>query len=214
MVSLVVTSVWMFLAYLQDRRIRYLGWGVTIGTLGLLTKISGLIVGIPVLYITWRLLPLQGNVWLKYLFCLMIASILMLTPVIVYYVWALHVSHTYPPYQVAARGNWVWDAGFTIWLQNGYFLPDLFRIAKLLWGVPLLALALVGLLLPSMRDEGSNLSWLFHYWLLGGVVFYGFGAQELVINIWNFRIVDPALAGLSAHGLLVAIAALRASPYP
>ena len=51
MVSLVVTSVWMFLAYLQDRRVRYLGWGTTIGTLGLLTKISGLIVGIPVLYI-------------------------------------------------------------------------------------------------------------------------------------------------------------------
>ena len=208
MVSLVVTSVWMFLAYLQDRRIRYLGWGAAIGTLGLLTKISGFIVCVPMLYIIWRLLPAQGSIWLKYLFRLMMASILMLTPVVGYYVWALHVSQTYPPYHVAARGNWVWDAGFATWLQNGYFLPDLFRIAKLLWGVPLLALALVGLLLPSTRAEGSNLRWLFHYWLLGSAIFYGFGAQELVINIWNFHIVDPALAGLSAQGLLVAVAAL------
>ena len=75
-------------------------------------------------------------------------------------------------------------------------LSDLFRIAKLLWGVPLLTLALVGLLLPSTRDEGSNLPWLFHYWLLGGVIFYGFGAQELVINIWSFHIVDPAFGRL------------------
>ena len=56
--------------------------------------------------------------------------------------------------------------------------------------------------------KGSNLRWLFHYWLLGSAIFYGFGAQELVINIWNFHIVDPALAGLSAQGLLVAVAAL------
>ena len=112
MVSLVVTSVWMLLAYLQDRRIRYLGWGAAIGTLGLLTKISGLIVCVPMLYITWRLLHGQGSIWLKYLFRLMLASILMLTFVVGYYVWALHVSQTYPPYHVAARANWVWDAGF------------------------------------------------------------------------------------------------------
>jgi hypothetical protein len=33
-------------------------------------------------------------------------------------------------------------------------------------------------------------------------------AQELVDNHWNFYIIDPALAGLAAQGLLVAIAAL------
>jgi hypothetical protein len=42
MVSLVITSLWMLLVYLQDRRISYLWWSTVIGTLGLLTKISGL----------------------------------------------------------------------------------------------------------------------------------------------------------------------------
>ena len=88
------------------------------------------------LYIIWRLLPAQGSIWLKYLFRLMMASILMLTPVVGYYVWALHVSQTYPPYHVAARGNWVWDAGFATWLQKGYFLPDLFRIGEIVVGCP------------------------------------------------------------------------------
>jgi hypothetical protein len=44
--------------------------------------------------------------------------------------------------------------------------------------------------------------------LLAGIIFYAFGARELVDNPWNLHIVDPALAGLAAQGLLVASAAL------
>jgi Dolichyl-phosphate-mannose-protein mannosyltransferase len=208
MVSLVITSLWMLLAYLQDRRPRYLGWSIGIGTFGLLTKISGLIVGVPVAYMVFSLLPADRDIRLRYLTRLLTASILMLTPVIAYYVWAIHVSHAYPPYHVAAKNNWVWDGRFTNWLEADYFLPDLFRIAKLLWGVPLLALAFVGLLFPLVEGGRSELRWFFHFWLLGGAIYYAFGAQELSINIWNFHIVDPALAGLAAQGLLLAGAAL------
>jgi Dolichyl-phosphate-mannose-protein mannosyltransferase len=62
MVSLVVTSFWMLLAYLQDRRTRYLGLAILTGIFGLLTKISGLIVGIPVRYAILSSLPDVGSI--------------------------------------------------------------------------------------------------------------------------------------------------------
>jgi Dolichyl-phosphate-mannose-protein mannosyltransferase len=214
MVSLVITSLWMLLVYLQDRRINYLWWSTGIGTLGLLTKISGLIVGFPVVYMILSLLPGEGGIRLRHLIRLMTASTVMLTPVIGYYVWAIHVSHAYPPYHVAAANNWVWDAGFGTWLKAGYFLPSVTSIAKLLWGVPLLVSAFVGLLFPPAKGGTTTLRWLFHFWLLGGFIFYAFGARELWVNIWNFHIVDPALAGLAAQGLLVTGSALASQRLP
>jgi hypothetical protein len=145
---------------------------------------------------------------LKCLVQLTTAAMVVLAPVIGYYVWAIHVSHTYPPYHVAASSNWVWDASFESWLQAGYFWPKLCFHAEWIWGLPLLAFALVGLLFPPAAKASGNLRWLFHWWFVAGILFYGFGAKELVENPWNFHIVDPALAGLAARGLLVAGSAL------
>jgi hypothetical protein len=105
---------------------------------------------------------------------------------------------------VAAGNRWVWDADFDTWLKAGYFRHELACSAKWLWGVPLLAAALVGLLFPFAQSGKGNLRWLFHSWFLSGIIFYAFGAQELVQNPWNLHIIDPALAGLAAPGLLVA----------
>src|SRR6516165_4536459 len=207
MVSLLLTSFWMLLVYLQKGQPRNLGLAVIIGALGLLTKISGLIIGLPVAYMIFSSMPEDGNIRRRYLVRLIAASILMLTPVIGYYVWALHVSHSYPPYHVGASGNWVWDEGFGSWLKSHYFLRKLLH-AESQWGVPLLASALGGLLFPSARHTSRNLRWLFHWWVLAGIIFYGFGARELTDNPWNFHIIDPALAGLAGQGLLVASAAL------
>jgi hypothetical protein len=208
MVSLVITSFWMLLAYLQGGLTRYLGFAVITGILGILTKISGLILGLPAVYVTLSLLPADGRIRLRYLVRLTKASVLIITPVIGYYVWAIHVSRTYPPYMVAAGSRWVWDAGFDNGLKAGYFLHELAHTAQSLWGVPLLASALIGLLFPLAHSGKRNLRWLFHCWFLAGVIFYAIGAQEIVQNPWNLHIVDPALAGLAAQGLLVVLAAL------
>jgi hypothetical protein len=208
MVSLVITSFWMLLAYLQDGLTRYLCLVVITGVLGILTKISGLIVGVPVVYVILSLLPADELTRLRYLIRLITASALVITPVVGYYAWAVHVSDAYPPYMVAAGNRWVWDAGFDDWLKAGYFGPELAHVAKSLWGIPLLAAALVGLLSPLAQNGRGNLRWLFHCWFLAGSIFYVFGAQEIVENPWNLHIVDPALAGLGAQGLLVAGAAL------
>ena len=204
MVSLVITSFWMLLAYLQDGLTRYLGFAVIIGIFGILTKISGLIVGVPAVYVVFSLLPADRQIRLRCSVQLMTASVLVIIPIIGYYAWAIHVSHAYPPYMVAAGNRWVWDAGFDTWLKAGYFRHELARSAKWLWGVPLLAAALVGLLFPFAQSGKGNLRWLFHSWFLSGIIFYAFGAQELVQNPWNLHIIDPALAGLAAPGLLVA----------
>jgi 4-amino-4-deoxy-L-arabinose transferase-like glycosyltransferase len=208
MVSLVVTSFWMLLAYLQDRWMTYLVLAVLTGTAGMLTKISGLVAALPMLYAIFGLLPASHRMRMTYFASLTVASVLMLAPVIGYYVWAIHVSHVYAPHLVAARDNWIWDASFDNWLEASYFWPKLSRAAAWLWGAPLLVSALVGLLFPPAQNGKGSLRWLFHYWLLAGIVFYAFGARELADNPWNFHIIDPALAGLAAQGLLVTSAAL------
>jgi len=50
MVALVTTCVWMLVAYCQTERLRYLILASVFGILGFLTKIPGLIIGIPMLY--------------------------------------------------------------------------------------------------------------------------------------------------------------------
>lgn len=156
MVSLVITSFWMLLVYLQNRRARYLSLAVISGALGIMTKISGLIVGLPAVYVIYKLLPADRLMRSRFFIRMMIASTLMLAPVIGYYAWAVHVSHTYPPYWVAAGGNWVWDVGFESWLKTGYFWRPLLYDAWWLWCAPLLALALVGLLFPPQSQAEAN----------------------------------------------------------
>lgn len=109
---------------------------------------------------------------------------------------------------MAAAGNWVWNAGFDNWLRAGYFWPKLYSDAKWMWGGPLLAAALLGATVPPAQSGRGDLRWIFHYWLLSGVIVYAFGAMELSENPWNLHILDPALAGLAAQGLLIVGAAL------
>lgn len=202
MVSLVLTSLWMLVAYLQDGRLKYLNAAVAAAVFGLLTKISGAIVGLPALYAIIHLRPARASNKLKYVSQLLAASICVLVPVVGYYAWAIHVSNTYPPYHLAAAGNWIWDSSINLWYAADYFLPKLVSF-HWLWGVPLLVLAFIGLLLAPTRNSAASLPWLFHFWALAAAVLYAFGAEELVENPWNFHIADPALAGLAGQGLLV-----------
>ena len=50
MVSLVTTSLWMFVVYLKTGRSIFLIFYLITGMLGFLTKIPGLIIGLPMLY--------------------------------------------------------------------------------------------------------------------------------------------------------------------
>lgn len=221
MVSLVVTSFWMLVAYFQTDHLRYLFLAIVIGIWGFLTKIPGLIVGIPMLYAMFTILRSKRMLYPKKLATICVAAVFTLVPVIAYYLWARHLSLTYPPYHFAGEGNWLWDDGLKQWWEQNYFLPVLsWNFNHWIWTKPVIALVFVGLLLQppqwnynSQSDQQSadnssgKAPWLFHWWMLAGVIYYLIGAKELVINSWNFHIINPAAAALAGHAI-IAIASL------
>lgn len=217
MVALVVTSFWLLVSYLQTERWHYLVLASLIGTWGFLTKLPGLIVGIPMIYAMLAILGRKQMLRSKKLATIGIAAVFTLTIVITYYLWARHLSLTHPPYHITGGGNWLWDDGLAQWFSQNYFLPKLSSIFRnWMWTTFGIALVLLGLLLPLPKKENSQdyisdlpyinspkAPWLFHWWMLGGLIFYFFGARELVNNPWNFHILNPAAAALAGHALIV-----------
>ncbi len=165
MVALMTTSVWMLIAYLQTDRLRFLLlFGVT-GAWGLLTKLPGLIVGFAMIYATRTILRFRHRLNRKKLAAISIVAVLALLPVVAYYLWALHLAHSYPPYHMAGHGNWVWSKGKGLkqWLDKNYYLPLLSH--KLMLGAPQPVMVLVplGIIFPFLRfdREGRNQNSLF-----------------------------------------------------
>lgn len=209
MVALVTTSVWLLVSYLQTGRKPYLFLASLIGAWGILTKIPGAIVGLPSLYAIIAILKAKRQLTLAKLAVLGGVGLVTLIPVVIYYLWARHLSVTYPPFHFAGSSFWVWDNGLQEWLNSYYFLPDLQWVAyNWLWTVPVVYSAIAGLFIqphyhPSHVPEPKpKAPWLFHWWFLAGIIYYMIGAHELVVNVWNLHIVSPAIAALSANAIV------------
>jgi ABC-type polysaccharide/polyol phosphate export permease len=217
MVALVVTSLWMLVAYLQSGRMRYLILAGVFGAWGLLTKIPGLIVGLPMVYAALAISGRKGTLNWKKLAAIGFAVAVALLPVIAYYIWARHLSLTYPPYHFAGSKHWLWSGTIREWFDRKFFLPGLFwNLSSWLWTKPVIALVLFGLFLcplawrqaqeSTCRQNPLSCSekapWLFHWWVVAGVVYYLIGARELVYNSWNFHIINPAAAALAGHAVV------------
>jgi len=212
MVALVTLSLWLLVTYLQTDRLSYLLLAGAIGAWGFCTKISGLIVGLPIAY---ALLAIGSRKHLRdrrRLASIALFGLLTLGPATAYYLWARHLSLSYPPYHFAGAGNWLWDDGLETWWSQGYFIERLTQhLAGWMWTWPVIALVVIGLILrPDKRPDGAP--WFFHWWLLGGVILYIAGAKELVNNPWNLHVVNPAAAALAGHAVLwIAASAARAT---
>jgi len=215
MVALVVTSFWMLIAYLQTDRWYYLLLAACFGSWGFLTKLPGVIIGIPMLYTIFVILRQRRLLRPKKLIAIGIAAILVLIPVIAYYLWARHLSLTYPPYHFAGSGNWLWDHGLREWWQQKYFFPKLYNIiSNWLWTYPIMLLVAIGLFLPpdyklpiqESEEHSSNVAvpvpGMFHWWILAFAIYYFIGAQQLVANPSNLNIINPAAAALAGNGLM------------
>lgn len=212
MVSLVITSFWLLVAYLQTERISFLLLASLIGMWGFLTKITGIFIGIPMLYATITILAQKRMLRSKQPVIICLAAIITLVPVVAYYIWAGYISRTYPPYHIAAAGNWLWNSGLSQWWEKKYFLPKLYTLNPL-WTKPALVLFAVGLFLrPPQSDNNSKSKqqedtpakapWLFHWWILAIVIYYLIGAQQLVDNPHNLNIIHPAVAALTARAII------------
>jgi 4-amino-4-deoxy-L-arabinose transferase-like glycosyltransferase len=215
MVALVVTSFWMLVLYLQTGHIRYLVLAALIGAWGNLTKIPGMIVGLPMLYAILSLLGRRGLLNARNITTLLIAGTLSALPVCAYYLWARHLAYSYPPYHFAGEGNWIWDQGLSAWAEQQYFLLRLWGPVIRLWSLPGLLLFCLGFVLaiikkPALEARSSKENvfpffeapWLFHWWIAAGMIYYLIGALELIENPSNFHILSPAVAVLSAHAVI------------
>ncbi|MEW6126844.1 MAG: glycosyltransferase family 39 protein [Acidobacteriota bacterium] len=225
MVALVTTSFWLLVVYLKTNRTLYLLLAGVIGAWGFCTKISGLIIGLPMAYAVISITGKRRLFTKTKLTAIAIFGVLTLIPVIAYYLWARHLALTYPPYHFAGAGNWVWDDGISRWWEQKFFLALLIRrFTDWLWTLPVIILVALGLLLranqrtdalaslknPASTTDSMKAAWLFHWWMLAGVVFYLIGAKELVNNPWNFHIINPAAAALAGQAILwIAIFAKR-----
>jgi len=208
MVSLVTTSFWFLVVYLQTGALRFLILASAIGILGFLTKISGLIIGIPMIYAMVTILEQKQKLRFKHFVPLIIASLVVLIPVFSYYLWAKYIYVNYPPHHIAAAGNWIWDHGFLKWLGEKYYLGKAVHLFDdWLWTKPIILLVLIGSFLKQPQQNSCdsftlrNVSWLFHYWTLAMAIYYFVGAKELVDNPWNFHLVNPPAAALAGHAI-------------
>lgn len=219
MVALMTTSLWLFIQYLKNDRLLFLVLAGLTGALGVLTKLPGLIIGLPALYALVVLLPQKQNPGQRLLkICL--TGLLSLLPVILYYLWARRLALLHPPHHFAGSGNWIWDVSVTELLDRYYFVKTLFRIsANWLWTIPVLVLTLIGFGFlvfswwanyrhgkPTLKYE---LPLLFPWWLIAGAIYYSIGAKELVKNPWNLHIVTPAIAALSALAIAIILGVVQ-----
>lgn len=222
MVALVTTSFWLLVEYLKTERRAYLLLAGVIGAWGFCTKLSGLIVGLPMAYAIIAMTGKKRLLARSRLAAIGLFALLALAPVIAYYLWARHLAASYPPYHFAGSGNWLWDDGARVWWDQGYFLTRLgHNFNGWIWTLPVIILVLIALFLrPEKKQLASELTrgessssdspssdspgapWLFHWWILASIFFYIIGAKELVNNPWNFHIINPAAAALAATAIL------------
>jgi 4-amino-4-deoxy-L-arabinose transferase-like glycosyltransferase len=214
-VALLTTSLWMLVVYCRTEQVRCLILASCFGALGSLTKLPGAILVVPALYIVVALRGDRLRQGKRQLLQLGSAAALTCLPVVGYYLWARHLSLTYPPYHFAGEGKFLWDSGVRAWLQNGYFLPALFRqLVGWMWTWPFLIMAVVGLMVPpswvtpsdsdalTERGSSSSASWLFHWWIVAMILRYLVEAMHLVTDPYNQHLTNPAAAALAGHGLV------------
>ena len=205
MTAMMTTSLWMLVAFGQSGRHRYLWAAAFAGALGCLTKLPGGILILPASYALVALLRDRlGDRRLQ--LRLAAAALAVALPVLLYYLWARHVALSNPPYHFAGEGKFLWHSGVAAWMEKGYFLHELWRIAvtrDAYWGYGFVALTAAGLLMSPRLRRLSAAPWLFHFWLLAMVVRYGIEAAHLVADPYNLHLFHVPVAAFAGHALVL-----------
>lgn len=229
MLSLVVTSAWAVVAYLQTRRAIFLVAALLAGSLGLLTKVSGAIVAVPLLYafVVYELKArrsdpvarsgairgvsehaggsstelLQERAPARPRTFLLPVSLASVAVLVPVAAYYAWAMHLarLPPHYVAAGNYWVWKFGPGYFLEHRYFIPELARQLDWFWTPPLALLVVLGFLVKPVFP--AKLPYFFHAWLVGFGIYYLVAAQGLVHNPTNLNLMNPAAAGLATNSL-------------
>lgn len=202
MLALLTTGIWLYVRYFSYGGERVLAAAAVTFGLGVLAKLPGLGVGLVVAYLA-VILYLRGDVRRAMLSGL--AMLVVLAAVIGYYVWAIHLGSSYPPYHVAGSG-YIWDDGFDAFLARQFYLAKTSYIATAwFYGWPILGLLLIGVWMPpaaGAHDRDAALVRCPWIWLLAAVIVYLAAAREISENPWNLHIFSVPIAMFAGAGLL------------
>ncbi len=207
MVALVVTSLWLLVAYCQTKKMQYLALSVVVGALGFLTKLPGIILGIPAAYAIYAILGRRALERKQFL-GLLAAAMSILATAAGYYLWARYLSLAYPPHHFAGANQFVSPDKIGHWIERSYFLPELGRqLFGWLWTWPPAVLVLIGLLCsPSKKEkaepERKAAPWLFHWYGAALVGQYLIEAQHLVEDPNNMHLWNPFAAAMGGHAII------------
>jgi 4-amino-4-deoxy-L-arabinose transferase-like glycosyltransferase len=212
MVALVITSLWMLVAYCQTEKTRYLVLSAFIGCLGILTKLPGIIIGLPAIYAIYAILGRRALERQKSL-ALLASGGSVLIVISGYYLWARHLSLTYPPYHFAGARQFISPAKIGGWIREYYFVPKFINeILGWLWTWPFAILAVIGIFLPPSKqdkDETKAARWVFHWFGLALFIQYLVEARHLTQDPNNLHLFDPFAAAMGGNGIVGVVGLIK-----
>ena len=193
---------------LQNDRLTLLIAAGLLTTTGVLAKLPGIAVVVPMTYATFAILQRRGRLGLGRLLASLPVALAAGALILGYYWWAHYLGTNYPPYHVAGSG-YLWRDGLSRFLDEAFYIPATWKIASnWLFTLPVVVLTGIALLTapPAASDAETKAGprrapWFFHVWLLGAAIVYVLAAREIKTNPWNFHIFNVAVAALAGSGL-------------
>ena len=213
MLALALVSLWLVAEGMARGSARWIVAGWAMGSLALLAKLPALAAVPAAIYLVLSSASSDRRRSHALRLCAALAAAGML--VAAYYLWAIHLGRTYPPFHVAGDG-WLWEEGFAEFWKEGFYLDTLrWHVETWLWTPAVIILAVAGFFVGFDRRQNSsdaklNAPWFFHIWLLGCALFYVTAALELRGNPWNLHIFNPPAAAFAAAGVALIANAVKA----
>lgn len=206
MLALITTGFWLLILYVQNDRLIFLVGATILTALGILAKLPGIAVLVPMAYAALHITHARGVLTMGRFLLIAFAALLIVAAVFGYYRWAIHLATSYPPYHMAGSG-YLWDDGWARLVREDFYLPRAWELATTwLFTLPILILIGIGLLAGPPRWAGKfpdRAPWLFHVWLAAVAIVYVFAAREITANPWNFHSLNVPAAAFAGRGLVV-----------
>lgn len=206
MLAMITLGVWRYVAYWVEGGKGYPILATAAFTLGALSKLPGLGVGLVILWLLGH--AVMRERW-RVVGHTLLATALGLVVIAGYYSWAVYLGRSYPPYHVAGSG-YIWDYGLARFAAENFYLDDIWDMAWWwFYGYPMIVLFGVGLWV-GVRKFGTEadaeadpaLVAVPYIWLLAGSIVYLVAAREISNNPWNLHVLHVPVAIFCGRGLI------------